>query len=132
MLRRRLLEMPRQAKRALQVIADILLIWAALWLAFVVRLGSKGMINPFGEYLWLFIAAPATAIPLFVRFGLYRAVLRYFGGNALLTMFNAISLSALLLALVIYLLQPEQLVPRSLTFIYWALSLLLIGGLRLV
>jgi FlaA1/EpsC-like NDP-sugar epimerase len=132
MLRNRLLQLPRQSKRALQVFADILLLWAALWLAFLVRLGLAGMIDPFGEYLWLFLAAPATAIPLFVRFGLYRAVLRYFGSNALLSIFNAISLSALLLALVIYLMRPDELMPRSVIFIYWALSLLFVGGLRLL
>ena len=60
MLRNRLLQLPRQSKRALQVFADILLLWAALWLAFLVRLGLAGMIDPFGEYLWLFIAAPAS------------------------------------------------------------------------
>ena len=127
-----LLGMPRQGKRALQVFADILLLWVALWLAFFVRLGGVGMINPFGEYLWLFIAVPVTAIPLFVRFGLYRAVLRYFGSGALVTIFNAISLSALLLALVIYLIRPEELMPRSVIFIYWALSLFFVGGLRLL
>ena len=132
MLRNRLLQLPRQSKRALQVFADILLLWAALWLAFLVRLGLAGMIDPFGESLWLFLAAPATAIPLFVRFGLYRAVLRYFGSNALVTIFNAISLSALLLALVIYLMRPDELMPRSVIFIYWALSLLFVGGLRLL
>src|SRR5690606_15427269 len=109
MLRSRLLQMPRQAKRALQVFADTLLLWAALWLAFVIRLGWERMVDPFGEYLWLFIAAPAAAIPLFVRFGLYRAVLRYFGSGALVTIFNAISLSALLLALIIYLMRPDEL-----------------------
>lgn len=132
MLRSSLLQMPRQGKRALQVLADILLIWGALWLAFFIRLGFSGMINPFGEYLWLFIAAPVTAIPLFIRFGLYRAVLRYFGSGALVTIFNAISLSALLLALVIFLIRPEELMPRSVIFIYWALSLLFAGGLRLL
>jgi FlaA1/EpsC-like NDP-sugar epimerase len=90
------------------------------------------MVDPFGEYLWLFIAAPAAAIPLFVRFGLYRAVLRYFGSGALVTIFNAISLSALLLAVIIYLMRPDELMPRSVIFIYWALSLLFVGGLRLV
>ena len=132
MLRNRLLQMPRQAKRALQVFADTLLLWVALWLAFVIRLGWGRMIDPFGDYLWLFIAAPAAAIPLFVRFGLYRAVLRYFGSGALVTIFNAISLSALLLALIIFLMQPDELMPRSVIFIYWALSLLFIGGLRLL
>jgi UDP-N-acetylglucosamine 4,6-dehydratase len=132
MLRSSLLQMPRQDKRALQVLADVLLLWGALWLAFFIRLGFDGMINPFGEYLWLFIAAPVTAIPLFIRFGLYRAVLRYFGSEALVTILNAISLSALLLALVIFLIRPEELMPRSVIFIYWALSLLFVGGLRLL
>jgi len=131
-LRNRLLQLPRQAKRALQVFADTLLLWAALWLAFFIRLGWGRMIDPFGDYLWLFLATPAAAIPLFVRFGLYRAVLRYFGSSALVTIFNAISLSALLLALIIYLMQPEELMPRSVIFIYWALSLLFVGGLRLL
>ena len=131
-MRNRLLQLPRQAKRALQVFADTLLLWAALWLAFVIRLGWERMVDPFGDYLWLFVAAPAAAIPLFVRFGLYRAVLRYFGASALVTIFNAISLSALLLALIIYLMQPEELMPRSVIFIYWALSLLFVGGLRLL
>ncbi|MBZ9664906.1 polysaccharide biosynthesis protein [Pseudomonas sp. LMG 31766] len=131
-LRERLLKLPRQTKRTLQVFADVLLLWVALWVAFVIRLSSFGQINPLGEYLWLFIAAPATAIPLFVRFGLYRAVLRYFGSAALVTIFNAVSLSALLLAVVIYLVRPDELMPRSVVFIYWAVSLMLVGGLRLV
>ena len=131
LLRHRLLGLSRQRKRALQVVVDILLIWLALWLAFFVRLGFERMINPFDEYLWLFIAAPATAIPLFIRFGLYRAVLRYFGSSAFATILNAISLSALLLAVVIYLVRPDALMPRSVVVIYWALALLLVGGLRL-
>ncbi|QMV61366.1 nucleoside-diphosphate sugar epimerase/dehydratase [Pseudomonas berkeleyensis] len=131
-VRQVLLELPRGRKRLLQVMVDVLLLWLALWLAFFVRLGTSVLIDPFGEYLWLFVAAPATAIPLFVRFGLYRAVLRYFSSAALMTIFNAISLSALLLAVVIYLIQPEELMPRSVVFIYWAISLLFVGGLRLL
>jgi FlaA1/EpsC-like NDP-sugar epimerase len=131
-LRSWLLGLSRRRKRTLQVFTDILLLWSALWLAFFLRLGYSRMINPFDEYVWLFLAAPVTAIPLFIHFGLYRAVLRYFGSNALVAIFNAISLSALLLALVIYLVKPEELMPRSVIFIYWALSLLFIGGLRLL
>ncbi|MDV3443908.1 hypothetical protein R0G64_31340, partial [Pseudomonas otitidis] len=39
---------------------DALLIWLALWLSFLIRLGSDGIINPVGEYLWLFMAATIT------------------------------------------------------------------------
>ncbi|MCK9816907.1 polysaccharide biosynthesis protein [Pseudomonas sp. MAFF 302046] len=130
-IRQRLLGLSRQRKRALQVITDVFLLWGALWLAFLIRLGGSHQVN-LSEYLWLFMAAPATAIPLFIRFGLYRAVLRYFGSSALVTIFNAVSLSALLLALVIYLVRPDALMPRSVVFIYWGLSLLLVGGLRLL
>ena len=130
--RERLLGLSRQRKRALQVAVDVLLIWSALWLAFALRLGTDQLINPLGEYLWLFLTVPFTAIPLFIQFGLYRAVLRYFGSSALLTIFNAVSLSALLLAVVIYLVRPDELMPRSVVLIYWWIALFLVGGLRLL
>lgn len=132
MLRKRLLKLSRRMKRSLQVVADLLLIWTALWLAFIVRLGFEPRIDPLGEYFWLFLAAPLVSIPIFIRLGLYRAVLRYFDNDALKTIFKAISLSALLLALVIYWYRPTVLVPRSLVFNYWWLSLIMIGGLRLL
>jgi FlaA1/EpsC-like NDP-sugar epimerase len=67
-------------------------------------LGFDEMVNPFKVHLWLFLFAAVVAIPLFVRFGMYRAVMRYFGNDAL---------------------------PRSIVFNYWWLSLVIIGGLRL-
>ena len=83
MLRKRLLKLPRRIKRSIQLMADLLLIWLALWLAFVVRLGLEPRIDPLGEYLWLFVFAPLIAIPIFIRLGMYRAVMRYFGNDAL-------------------------------------------------
>jgi len=132
MLRTKLLGMKRKYKRLLQVFTDVLLVWLALWLAFVVRLGIDDLVNPLGEHLWLFIAAPLVSIPLFIRFGMYRAVMRYLGNDALWAIAKAVSLSALLLALAVYWYRDTPaLVPRSLVFNYWWLSLIMIGGLRL-
>ncbi|GAA5444421.1 UDP-N-acetyl-alpha-D-glucosamine C6 dehydratase [Microbulbifer sp. NBRC 101763] len=132
-LRNWLLGLPRRNKRILQVITDVLLVWLALWLAFAIRLGLDKPVNPFAEYAWLFVSAPLIAIPIFVRFGMYRAVMRYFGKDALISIFKAVMLSALVLALVVYLnREPPLRVPRSVVFIYCWLSLLMIGGLRLV
>lgn len=132
-LRERLLGLRRRHKRLLQVAADVVLVWLALWLAFVVRLGFDNSINAFSKYGWLFIVAPLIAIPLFIRLGMYRAVLRYLGNDALLTIAKAVSVSALLLALIVYWYRDAPaVVPRSLVFNYWWLSLTLIGGLRLV
>ena len=133
MIRDTLLGLPRNLKRGLQVLADIALIWLALWLAFYIRLGNAQPIDPLGGHAWLFLAAPALSIPLFIRLGLYRAVLRYVGGDALLAITKAVTLSSLLLALAIYWYrEAPALVPRSMIFNYWWLSLMLIGGLRLL
>ncbi|KQB55308.1 hypothetical protein AQS70_05560 [Pseudomonas endophytica] len=127
-----LLSLSRRQKRVLQVVTDIVLVWLALWLAFVVRLGLDDMINPVTTHVWLFVFAPLVAIPLFIRFGMYRAVMRYFGNDALIAIIKAVSLSALILAVVVYWYSNhDNVVPRSIIFNYWWLSLIMLGGLRL-
>ncbi|MGP5469750.1 polysaccharide biosynthesis protein [Pseudomonas helleri] len=131
-IRTYLLRLSRRQKRVTQVITDIALVWLALWLAFVVRLGIDDMINPVTAHVWLFVAAPLVAIPLFIRFGMYRAVMRYFGNDALIAIIKAVSLSALILAVVVYWYSNhDNVVPRSIIFNYWWLSLIMLGGLRL-
>lgn len=131
-IRTYLLGLPRRQKRIIQLITDILLVWFALWMAFVVRLGVDEMINPIALHRWLFFCAPVIAIPLFIRFGMYRAVLRYFGNDALIAIIKAVSLSSLILGFVVYWYSNHQnVVPRSIVFNYWWLSLIMVGGLRL-
>lgn len=131
-LRTWLLKLPRHQKRLIQVFADVVLVFLALWMAFVVRLGIDEMINPVKMHLWLFLAAPVIAIPLFIRFGMYRAVMRYFGNDALVAIIKAVSLSSLILGVVVYWYSNHQnVVPRSIIFNYWWLSLIMVGGLRL-
>lgn len=133
MLHDYLLGLPRRYKRLLQVLADVILVWVSLWLAFVVRLGSFDEVDPLGGHAWLFALAPVLAIPLFIRIGMYRAVMRYLGNDALITIAKAVTLSSLLLALAIYWYRDvPALVPRSLVFNYWWISLMLLGGLRLL
>ncbi|WP_447742099.1 polysaccharide biosynthesis protein [Pseudomonas laurentiana] len=131
-VRTKLLALPRRHKRLLQVLTDIVLIWGALWLAFLVRLGIEDLANPIIDHTWLFLCAPVVSIPLFIRFGLYRAVMRYFGNDALIAIIKAVTLSALILGFIIYWSANHQnIVPRSITFNYWWLSLIMVGGLRL-
>ena len=130
-LRARLLALPCSQKRALQIVADIFLLWITLWLAFYIRVNDASAIHPFGEHAWLFILAPLLALPIFIRTGLYRAVMRYVGFQALITIGWAISASALLLMAAIVMFGTASSIPRSVGIIYWMLSLLLIGGLRI-
>lgn len=128
----RLLKLSRTKKRIIQVVLDVMLVWLTLWLAFIVRLGVDELLGPVVQHVWLFVVAPLIAIPLFVRFGLYRAVMRYFGNDALITIAKAVSLSSLMLAFFVFWYSNHQnIVPRSIVFNYWWLSLVAIGGVRL-
>lgn len=128
----KLLVLPTSVKRLLQFAADIFIIWLALWLSFVVRLGADIIINPFGDYFELFIATPIFVIPSLIYFKLYKTVNRYFDNEAIIAIFKAISLSSLLLVLAIYWYQPDFLVPRSIVFIFWWVSIVLLVGFRLL
>lgn len=130
--RKFLLGWSRRQKRVIQVLVDVLLIWLALLMAFMLRLGWDDLPRWDSGFLWLFVFAPLTALPFLIRMGLYRAVLRYIGNEALLAIFKAISLGALSFALILFAFHDVFLIPRSVIFSYWSLCLLLLGGLRLL
>ncbi|TDQ37600.1 polysaccharide biosynthesis protein [Thiopseudomonas denitrificans] len=128
-----LLNLSRRHKRALQVVADVLLIWLCLWLAFVVRVGFDKAWVAVHEHVWLFFAAPLITVPVCIRLGMYRAVMRYLGREALVEIAKALTVSALVLALLVYWMQtPDKpQIPRSFVMLYWTISLIAVGGLRL-
>ena len=101
-LRARLLALPRYRKRALQVIADIALIWLSLWLAFYLRLDNAWIAQPLGVHAWLFALAPILTIPILAKANLYRAVLRYLGMQTLWAVVKAISMAAILMAIAVW------------------------------
>jgi len=80
----RLVSLPRWLKRTTLLSTDVVLLIAALWLSFSLRLGvwywpPSGLGS---ELFWLVLLAPIIAIPIFIRFGLYRAIIRYLGMRA--------------------------------------------------
>lgn len=124
------LHRPRATKRILSVIIDYFVVMFALWAAFSLRL-STFYIPPQTQW-WLFLLAPFIAIPIFIKLGLYRAIVRYIGLDALWTIFKAISLFTLIFATVVVLSGPYSgLVPRTIYIINAILLFLCIGGLRL-
>ncbi|MCY1268314.1 UDP-N-acetyl-alpha-D-glucosamine C6 dehydratase [compost metagenome] len=131
-IRKRLLKLSRRKKRFIQVMTDVMLIWLALEMAFLLRLGWNDMPQWSKQILWLFACAPITAIPFFIRMGLYRAVLRYMGNDALLIIFKAVTLSTLVFALILFWVRTSYVIPRSVIFNYWWLCLVFIGGVRLL
>lgn len=128
-----LLNLPRFQKRILQIVADLILISLAIFLSFVVRIGWDDTLHSIYNYRWLFVVAPIIAFPVFIRLGLYRAVLRHIGTDFFITVFKAVSLSALILTLFLFWFgEFIPSVPRSLIFNYWWISLLLVTASRIL
>ena len=126
---RRLLEMPRNQKRLLMVLADLVCIPAALWTAMTLKQGTP--LHASLDDSWLYLAAIMASVPVFVRLGLYRAVVRFLGTRALLTVVTGVSVSVGLLLIVNQLMLGKG-VHISTFAIYWALALIYVGGSRMV
>jgi FlaA1/EpsC-like NDP-sugar epimerase len=123
----RLLALPRQGKQAIVVAADVLMAWLAMWVAFTLRLEVWHV--PTLQQLWIYIAAPLIFLPLFIRFGLYRAIFRYTGLATMRTLLQASAIyGAALLALV--LLTFPAGVPRSVGVLQPLIFLLFVSNSR--
>jgi len=125
---RNIVGLHRRQKQLIVLLLDFILINLSLWLAFSVRLGHWFM--PSEQLLLVMAIAPVVAVPIFIRFGLYRAVVRYIGLKALWTIVKAISLYALIWGILGFMAAVEG-IPRSVILINWLLALLSIGGLRM-
>ena len=82
-----LLNLPRSVKRGLVIFVDLLICGFSVWLAFGLRLDQWGYIG--GQYWIVFVAAFGFSFPLFVSFGLYRAIFRYIGTAAFISITRA-------------------------------------------
>ena len=126
-MHRQVLEWPRNAKRAAVVLVDVILALVAMWMAFSLRF--EVLHWPDATQLWAYVLAPVIAIPIFVRLGLYRAIFRYTGVDALYAISKGIALYALLLFPLLYwLFWPS--VPRSIGILQPIFFLLLVSFSR--
>lgn len=127
-MQNKILGWPRTVKRLVVVALDVGLSLFATWLAFTLRLDELHW--PEGVTQWsVYVLAPALAVPVFIRFGLYRAIFRYTGLAALLTTAKAVAVyGCLLFALLLWLKWPA--VPRSLGVLQPLIFLLLVGFSR--
>src|SRR5262245_60378651 len=90
-----LIGLPRSTKRAIMLIADALAVPVALWATLVLKFDSFD--PPFESHLSFFLVAVSSALIVFSVLGLYRAVIRFIGPKAMLTVVAGVSLSVLVL-----------------------------------
>lgn len=122
------LALPRSAKQSLAAAADLASCVLATWLAFYLRLGE--LLPLTGLRALPLAAAIALALPLFWAFGLYRAIFRYSGWPALLTVARAVGTYGILYGAVFTVISIPG-IPRTVGIIQPILMLLMVGATRL-
>jgi FlaA1/EpsC-like NDP-sugar epimerase len=123
---------PRAVKRLVVVGMDVCLSLLAMWLAFTLRLDALHW--PSAAQWAVYAVAPLLSVPVFIRFGLYDAIFRYTGLEALLALARATALYGLMLLIALALMQRAGLsvVPRSLGILQPLIFLMLTVGSRAI
>jgi FlaA1/EpsC-like NDP-sugar epimerase len=127
------LALPRVAKRLLVLSLDLGLCILTVWLAYYLRLGEFISFNGQSAWthgaIWASATSAVLALPVFVVLGLYRAIFRYSGWPALLTVAQAVGIYGVLYASVFTVVGMTG-VPRTIGIIQPILLLLLVGASR--
>ena len=97
---RQVLDWPRPAKRLFVVAVDIIMAVLATWVAYSLRYETLHW--PSDDQWWVYLLGPVLAVPIFARFGLYRAIFRYTGMDVLLVTGQATALYALTRIVLLY------------------------------
>ncbi|MDH4414477.1 MAG: nucleoside-diphosphate sugar epimerase/dehydratase [Rhizobium sp.] len=132
-IRETIIRTPRRWKRVLMIIMDCMSLLIALWAAYALRL-SDWLPAVTSERLTLAILAPIVAIPVFIRLGLYRSVIRYLPEAAIWTIIQAMTVATVSWVIIIFLMEMagQGIVPRSVPFLYFLIGTLLVGATRFV
>lgn len=122
-------ELPRNVKQAVMLFVDLLSIPLAAWLAVALRWGNTDF--PIDNRAVIAVGLTiVVSAAVFLRLGLYRAVIRFMGQQAIMAVLKAVTISALIFGVLIYSLETS--LPRSTPLLYWVMTIVLIGGTRLI
>jgi FlaA1/EpsC-like NDP-sugar epimerase len=121
-------EVPRNVKQGMMLVVDMLLATMALVIAYGYPF-AEGSQPPGATELFSAAVTLLATAAIFLRIGLYRAIIRFMGQQAIWAFIQAVSYSTLVLGATIFFTRAD--VPRSMPFIYWALAMCSIGGVRL-
>nr|CAD6436912.1 polysaccharide biosynthesis protein [Rhizobium sp. Q54] len=113
------------------IIMDAASLLAAIWASYALRL-SDWAPEITSERLLLALLAPVVAIPVFVRMGLYRSVIRYLPEAAIWTIIRAMMVATMSWVIIIFLMEMagQGIVPRSVPLLYFVLGTVFVGSTR--
>ena len=120
----------RSLKQLLMMLADSIMIVLALVFSFAL-LGNDFFGQEQSFYLYLSIAT-ILSILVFIRIGLYRAIVLYMGLQSGFVLLQGVTISACLLAVSYFFSQAPQTYDYSFLPIFWMIALMFVGGSRFV
>lgn len=125
----RIIEVPRNVKQGTVLALDMVLVAVALFVAFGYPFRPESA-PPGSVELFCGLLTIVVSAVVFLRMGLYRAVIRFMGQQAILAIIQAVSYTTLALGAAVFFTQAD--VPRSMPFVFWALAMCGVGGVRLL
>ena len=122
---------PRYAKQLLVLSVDTFLCLLSVWLSFYLRLGEFQAFSIVTSVPVLItsVASVALAVPIFVLSGLYRAIFRFSGMPAMMTMARAMLIYGICFS-AIFTFMGVQGIPRTIGLIQPIVVFLLVGASR--
>ena len=120
----------RTVKQMLMMLADCVMLGLALWLSFAL-LGTEFFSINEGVTFY-FVLANIASVIVFLRIGLYRAILLYMGLQSGFIVLQGVTISTGLLVATSYFFLPTESYDNAIFPIYWMIALLFVGGSRFV
>ncbi len=121
-----LIALPRATKRLVTLSADLVALPLMMLIAFALHLDQ--LFIPDARMSTVIGLSTVVTLYVFGRFGLYRAVIRFVGYQALLSIALGVTVSTLAFTTFGFLLQAD--VPRPVPLIYFFLTIVAVGGGR--
>ena len=117
-------QLSRSSKRFIMIVCDAGLVLFCTWAAFAIRMGEWVPVQ-FESMWWILIVMPLVSIPIFA------SCIRYLGPRFSISLLQGVTISAIAMALVAFVTQ-ATLFPRTVPLIFWMLTIMLVGGSRLL
>jgi FlaA1/EpsC-like NDP-sugar epimerase len=118
-----LLSFSRLRKQIVAMMVDMFFLPFTFCVAIFLRFDGFNLAL-FRPYVWLIIAAPLVAIPIFIRFGLYRAVIRFIDYKIVYVVMIGVTLSVAVLVTLAAFVSGLNGLSRGVFGIYWVSAIM--------
>lgn len=128
---KRLVVLPRNTKTIIVVCIDSIALILAVWISYCLRLGE--FYQPNDQQILLFLLLPIIAVPVFMRMGVYRAIIRFTNNVLHQTIAKSIVITTVIWVSLAYMgeLQNADGVPRAIPFLFVVIGSIFVSATRI-